>query len=109
MIYLQNITTSQVLLIPKNGMSINGNLTLKAKSTIDLTTNINAVVTDLQSSSIFFNVAVVLPSGMQDGEYEYTLSDSTQVISTGIMRIGNDGVQPSQYNKVITYEQYENE
>ena len=53
MIYLQNTTESQVMFIPKNGMTPQGDLVFKAKSTIDLEVKINQVVTDLNTRHIF--------------------------------------------------------
>lgn len=108
MIYLQNTTESQVMFIPRNGVTPQGDLVFKAKSTIDLEVEINQVVTDLQTSDLYFNLAIELPAGLPDGEYEYTLSYEDDILSTGLLVIGENS-RPSEYNKDITYEQYETE
>ena len=108
MIYLQNTTESQVMFIPKNGKSPQGDLVFKAKSTIDLEVEINQVVTDLQTSDLYFNLAVTLNAGLPNGEYEYSLSVGEILVSSGLLVIGENS-KPSEYNKVITYEQYETE
>ena len=108
MIYLQNITESQVMFIPRTGMPPQVDLVFKAKSTIDLEVEINQVVTDLQTSDLYFNLAVTLNAGLPDGEYEYSLSAGEILVSSGLLVIGENS-KPSEYNKVITYEQYETE
>ena len=105
MIYLQNITESQEAAIPRNGETPQGNLVFKAKSTIDLAVEINQEVTDLQTSDLYFNLAIELPAGLPDGEYEYTLLAGEILVSSGLLVIG-DYTKPSEYNKDIKYEQY---
>lgn len=106
MIYLQNTTESQRLLVPKNGAVPDGNLVFQAKSTIDLAMEINQVVMDLMTSNLYFNLAVTLPAGLPNGEYEYYLGVGANLLSTGLLVIG-EGAEPSEYNKEIEYEQYE--
>lgn len=108
MIYLQNTTESQEMFIPRNGVTPQGLLVFKAKSTIDLVVEINQDVTDLQTSDLFFNLAIELPAGLPDGEYEYTLLSGQIPVSSGLLVIG-DHTKPSEYNKEIIYEQYETE
>jgi len=108
MIYLQNTSEeSQVLFIPRNGETPEGDLVFTAKSTIDLD-EISLEVTDLQTSDLYFNIAVTLPAGLPNGEYEYTLMAGDVPVSTGLLVIG-DNFSPSQYNKEIVYEQYTTE
>ena len=106
MIYLQNTTESQVLFVPRSGAVPEGDLVLKAKNTIDLETEIEETVTDLRTSDLYFNLAIALPAGLPDGEYEYSLSVEGVTLSTGLLVIGENST-PSQYEKDITYEQYE--
>lgn len=108
MIYLQNIADPQVLFIPRLDVSPGGNLIFKAKSTIDLTTEILQNVIDLHTSELYYNIAVSIPNGLPNGEYEYTLTDGVNMLSSGLLIIG-DLDSDSQYNKEITYEQYESE
>ena len=108
MIYLQNTQESQVMFIPRNGETPQGDLVFRAKSTIDLAVEINQAVTDLRTSDQYFNLAVTLPADVPVGEYEYTLSAGNIPVSSGLLVIGENS-HPSQYNKEITYEQYETE
>jgi hypothetical protein len=69
MIYLQNTTGSQVMFIPRSGQSPKGDLVFKARNTIDLEVEINEAVTDLQTSDLYFNLAISLPADLPNGEY----------------------------------------
>lgn len=108
MIYLQNKSESQVLFIPKDCAVPRGDLVFKAKSTIDLDVKINQVVTDLQTTDLYFNLAISLPADLPDGEYEYALMVGKVILSSGLLVIGENS-KPSEYNKEIEYEQYETE
>lgn len=109
MIYLQNTTESQVLFIPRAiTPGNNPPLVFKAVNTIDLSLEINQEVIDLQTSGQYYNIAVTLPSGVQSGEYEYNLIGDGLILASGLLVIG-ENFSPSEYNKDITYEQYETE
>lgn len=108
MIYLQNTTESQVMFIPRSDAVPQGDLVFKARNTIDLEVEINEAVTDLQTSDLYFNLAITLPADLPNGEYEYTLAVGEIRLSTGLLVIGENS-HPSEYNKEITYEQYETE
>jgi len=109
MIYLQNTQEAQVVYVPRSdGSRPSGDLVFIAKSTIDLAVEINQTVTDLQTSDLYFNLAIELPAGLPDGEYEYTLSSEGDTLSTGLLVVG-DYSKPNEYDKNITYEQYETE
>ena len=108
MIYLQNTTDSQVLFVPKNGTTESGELTLKARNTIDNDFIIDTMV-DINTSDLYFNLAVTLPAGCPDGEYEYALMDDNIVLSTGILILESAESRRTEYNKDIEYEQYKAE
>lgn len=110
MIYLQNTTESQVLFVPKDCTipADNQELVFKAKSTIDLSIMINQGVVDLQTSDLYFNLAIALPEGLPDGEYEYSLKNGDTLLSSGLLVIG-DYAKPEQHNTEIEYKQYETE
>lgn len=108
MIYLQNITDPQAVFIPRSVDAPQGDLVFKAKSTIDLDVVTEQVVTDLHTSDRYYDIAVSLPEGIPTGEYEYTLEAGKDVLSTGILVVG-ETFRPNEYNKEITYEQYETE
>lgn len=108
MLYLQNTKDAQVLFVPKNGTIPSGDLVFKAKSTIDLETEVNQVVIDLQTSGLYFRIAVSLPEGIPDGEYEYSLQVGDVRVASGLLVVG-ENFRPSEYDKETTYEQYETE
>ena len=104
MIYLQNTTESQVLFVPKNGAEASGELTLKARNTLDQDFIIDRVL-DLRTSDLYLNLAISLPAGCPDGEYEYALMDDNIVLSTGILVLQSADAR-TEYDKDIVYEQY---
>lgn len=114
MIYLQNIVGSQVMCVPKDGAVISSStvpkddLIFRARNTIDLAVEVNQVVADLQTSDLYYRVAISLPSGLPNGEYEYTLHAGKTLVSSGLLVIG-ENVKPIEYHNEITYEQYETE
>ena len=107
MIYLKNISDAQILMIPRNGGIVTGEMTLVMRNTTDLQeTTIS--VTDLNTSGLYFNLAVALPGGLADGEYQYSLKDGNIQVSCGLLYVG-DLQSPSQHETTITYKQYESE
>lgn len=107
MIYLKNISDAQILMIPRNGEIVTGEMALVMRNTTDLQET-TLSVTDLNTSGLYFNIAVVLPGGLADGEYQYSLKDGNIQVSCGLLYIG-DLQSPSQYATTITYKQYESE
>lgn len=109
MIYLQNTQEAQVVYIPRNdGNMSNGDLVFNAKNTINLDVEIDMYVADLQVSDLYFYLAVILPEDVTEGEYEYELKYEDTLLSSGLLVVG-DYTKPDQYEKDVTYEQYETE
>lgn len=54
------------------------------KNTIDL-----GEVEDSLVSSIFYSFEIVLPDGIKDGEYTYELYENGNMVSTGLLQIGD--------------------
>lgn len=106
MLYLQNIQEAQFLLVPRNGEIPEGDLTFKAKSTIDLTLEMDLQVVNLDVSALYLHLAVIVPDGCPVGEYEYSVQVGSQILSTGLLVVGELN-KPKEYNKTIQYEQYE--
>lgn len=104
MIYLQNTTESQVLFVPRNGAEGSGELTLKARNTLNQDFIIDRVL-DLRTSDLYFNLSIALPEECPDGEYEYALMDDNIVLSTGILVLQSADTR-TEYDKDIVYEQY---
>ena len=107
MIYLKNIKDAQILMIPRNGEIVTGEMTLVMRNTTDLRET-TLSVTDLNTSGLYFNLAVALPGGLADGEYQYSLKDGNIQVSCGLLYVG-DLQSPSQHDTTITYKQYESE
>ena len=107
MIYLKNISDAQILMIPRNGEIVTGEMALVMRNTTDLRET-TLSVTDLNTSGIYFNLAVALPGGLADGEYKYSLKDGNIQVSCGLLYVG-DLQSPSQHETTITYKQYESE
>lgn len=107
MIYLKNISDAQILMIPRNGGIVTGEMTLVMRNTTDLQET-NLSVTDLNTSGLYFNLAVALPGGLADGEYQYSLKNENIQVSCGLLYVG-DLQSPSQHETTITYKQYESE
>jgi hypothetical protein len=106
MLYLQNTQEAQFLLVPRNGEIPEGDLTFKAKSTIDLTLEMDLQVVNLDVSALYLHLAVIVPDGCPVGEYEYSVQVGDQILSTGLLVVGELN-KPSEYEKTIQYEQYE--
>lgn len=106
MLYLQNTQEAQFLLVPRNGEIPEGDLTFKAKSTIDLTLEMDLQVVNLDVSALYLHLAVIVPDGCPVGEYEYSVQVGSQILSTGLLVVGELN-KPSEYEKTIQYEQYE--
>lgn len=107
MIYLKNISDAQTIMIPRNGEIVTGEMALVMRNTTDLQET-TLSVTDLNTSGLYFNLAVALPGGLADGEYQYTLKDGNIQVSCGLLYVG-DLQSPSQHETTITYKQYESE
>ena len=107
MIYLKNISDAQILMIPRNGGIVTGEMSLVMRNTTDLQET-TLSVTDLNTSGLYFNLAVALPGGLADGEYQYSLKDGNIQVSCGLLYVGNLQ-SPSQHETTITYKQYESE
>ena len=105
MLYLQNTQEAQFLLVPRNGSIPSGDLTFKAKSTIDLTLEMDLQVVNLDVSALYLHLAVIVPEGCPIGEYEYDVQVGDQILSTGLLMVGEFD-KPDQYEKPIQYEQY---
>ena len=107
MIYLKNISDAQILMIPRNGGIVTREMSLVMRNTTDQQET-TLSVTDLNTSGLYFNLAVALPGGLADGEYQYSLKNGNIQVSCGLLYVG-DLQSPSQHETTITYKQYESE
>lgn len=106
MVYLENTTEAQPLFIPRSRADVVGTLALTLRSTVGLEIVVDTEAIDLNTSSLYYRVAVALPAGLASGEYEYTLTDDTGKLATGIAYIGTLS-RPTETDNTITYEQTE--
>ncbi len=105
MIYLNNSTTPQSVLIPRNGCDLTGRMIFSLKSTmLEEGTPIESEVIDDGSSKYYFSFSALI-NGIAEGEYEFHLKQNGKVIAKGLAHIG-ESTSPSEYNKELSYEQY---
>ena len=107
MIYLKNISDAQILMIPRNGGIVTGEMSLVMRNTTDQQET-TLSMTDLNTSGLYFNLAVALPGGLADRAYQYSLKNGNTQVSCGLLYVG-DLQSPSQHETTITYKQYESE
>lgn len=106
MVYLENTTDAQPVFIPRSRADVAGDLTLALRSTVGLDIVVDAEAIDLDTTPLYYRVAVALPEGAADGEYEYTLSDETGALATGVAYVGTLA-RPTETDNNIEYEQTE--
>ncbi|MBR1575856.1 MAG: hypothetical protein IJ654_05330 [Bacteroidales bacterium] len=106
MVYLANTTEAQPLFVPRSRAEVVGDLMLTLRSTVGLAIVVDTDAIDLNTSALYYRIAVALPGGLAEGEYEYTLSDAAGVLSTGIAYVGELD-QPTETDNAIIYEQIE--
>lgn len=106
MIYLNNTTDAQVVYIPRD-TDLSGTLQLTARSTVGLDIPITATMVDLKVHRLCYALALTLPEGITTGEYEYTLMAGGEKVSSGVLVVLDSIINAEQYNKEITYEQYQ--
>lgn len=104
MLYLQNNSDAQSLLIPKS-RETKGKLLFSAESAMNLTSFEREVI-DVGSSAYYLTIPLTFQEGMPSGEYEYALTDEEGVVSTGILIVG-DLDTAIEYTNNVEYEQYE--
>lgn len=106
MVYLENTTEAQPLFIPRSRADVFGRLTLALRSTVGLEIVVDAETIDLDTTPLYYRVAVALPEGAATGEYEYTLADETGILASGVAYVGTLA-QPTETDNTIQYEQTE--
>lgn len=104
MIYLDNTAERQTLRIPRNGREAEGHVHFKAWNTTSLS-GFSFPAEETEVSPLYHTISVSLNEKVQQGEYEYTFSDESGVLSTGLLVIGSleDVVE---YENITEYEQY---
>lgn len=131
MIYLENITGAQMVYLPASGPKVDGEIVLEMVSNIDRTSldGISAarvvafvdadgkffhdddgfqfvVPGNDDGSRLYYSVAVELPEGITEGEYEYKASIGDRVVSCGLAIVGDRTAPVEENNNTVEYEQY---
>ena len=109
MIYIINSTATQVVYVPATSVKESGTLTFTLKSTVDKNEPVSVSVSPTQNESdIYYKFNFTLAGKIQEGEYEYELKKGTTELEKGLAMVG-DSSQKTEYNSIISYEQYESE
>lgn len=107
MLNILNTTDPQVLLVPTSEAIIPEEpLVLVLNGTVSHKMY-EFEVTDLQTSRLYYNIALELPQGLEPGEYNYRLASGCAVLSCGLAIVGEYKREITEYEKPIQYEQYE--
>lgn len=108
MVYLTNTTAAQDVYFPKT-LASSDVLSLTLRNTITLEEYALGLHTASPLKRLYYVLSVSLPAGMDEGEYEYTLTSGGRVVGTGVIKIGGGFAQADAYESEINYEQYESE
>lgn len=88
MIYIQNITTTQEIAIPRSGLTAQSAVFILV-STAERTEIYRKSGISLDSASLYHSVSIILPQGIKDGEYAYYLTANGMTIAQGLLQIGD--------------------
>ena len=82
-------------------LKITNNVTHNTTSFTDLA--------DIGSSMLFYTFNITLPSGLDDGEYQYELFDGNMIVASGLLQIGDYVANNKTYTaqKINGYVQYQ--
>lgn len=108
MLYLNNDTAAQTLRIPRGRslVSADGSLSLKVRNTVDLT-EAEIPVTKVAVTPRYVTLSAELPEGLADGSFAYRLLNAGgQVVSSGLLTIGDYVSGEAVFEKEISYEQF---
>lgn len=110
MIYLKNITAKQVLRVPVSGLGEGAETpTFVLRSTTDNREVYELAWQEGVQEVDYLRGMITLPDGLPVGEYEYALSEGTQVLGRGVAQVGDYAsvtVAPKE-EETITFKQYE--
>ena len=88
MIYLEHTQGVQTVFVPCDGQHPEGQLHLRAVSTVDLSELLDTDVLDNGTFDQYFCIDMELPDGCAEGEYEYALTCDGLPVSTGLIYVG---------------------
>ena len=111
MVYLDNTTSSQTVLVPlaaDNGADLS-RTSVTLVSTVGLSSPVLSGVNVSRAGTAggWLAVTLTLPEGLADGSYEYRVEADSVILSSGCAQIGEYDAGTKQYEKDIIYKQYE--
>lgn len=108
MIYLEQITETQTVQIPRTGRVPLGAVNLSIVGTVTLSPIFDALVTDNGSSDLYWTFVIALPSGAPRGEYRYHLVDSAgKTIADGLAVVGDYAPQVEEVPIQVRFDEYD--
>lgn len=109
MVYLQNTGAVQSVFFPRYGEDNGEQMSLRLRNNVKTKVSFFAEVYEHNPYGDYFNVIVTLPVDEErivDGEYNYELIQSEQVVSSGLLVIGEVQGVGTQSNAEIKVKQY---
>lgn len=110
MIYLKNITAGQTIRVAVSGLGEGAETpTFVLRSTTDNREVYELAWQDGVAEVGYLRGTIRLPDGLSDGEYEYALSEGTQVLGRGVAQVGvyESVTAAPAVQETITFKQYE--
>ena len=104
MIYLKNTPSKQQSVKIPTASPLAGAIVVTLFSTVERR-EVLQVAGTAGAKRLYVEVAVTLPKGLADGEYEYQVKAGKAVTDTGVAVIG-DYVGEKQYKESFEYKQY---
>lgn len=106
MMYLENVTTPQTKYLPRHRKAnVTGTFRLTLRNTVSgQTWTVEASVADELHYMWAFTFS--LPEGMEEGEYEYTLSRGSKTYDGGVAHIGEYHATRVEYHSNSNVIQY---
>lgn len=106
MIYLNNISYAQEVYIPMR-VTPSGN-SFQVLVSSQLAEGYSPVTAEfVKKDGQYAVLNITLPENMDNGDYEYMMTESGTVISKGCINISGALIEGTEYENNIQYEQYE--
>lgn len=105
MVVIDTQTSANTIYVPKNMAPSGTTLVLSLISTVNNKVY-SAIVEDMSGLTDFYLFEVDF-SELPDGEYKYEIRDNLQIVSTGLVKIGDFTIDKEEYNYRQEYYEYE--
>lgn len=107
MIYAENITTKQRILVPKNTPFTMEEYEFVATSTIDNRDIVFSEVSVTDYSATYYKVEFTIAELPNNGEYKYIISNHNDIVASGILVVTGQETPSVDYIANNEYIQYE--